>query len=280
VDIRAENIGFVYNQGTPLERKALSSVSFALPSGACLGISGGTGAGKTTLIKILNGLFSPSSGALFFDDRKISTYAPELRKKIGLVFQQPERNLFTESVFEEIAFVKLREGTSTKAQIEELVAKTCKILGLDIVRLRNRHPLTLSEGAKRLVAIAAILINEPEVLILDEPAVALSPPAMRTLLNTLAQLKSCPNRTLIIVSHDLEIFLPILDFLLVIGNEGAGRFGPIEDLCEQAGHDPDIADYVPELARLVFELRKHGALIPEGLYDPEVIAAAMTDLRN
>lgn len=280
MEIRADDIGFVYNQGTPLEKTALSGISFALPSGACMGISGGSGAGKTTLIKILNGLLAPVSGSLFIDNQEITSYSPELRRKFGLVFQQPERNLFTDSVFEEIAFVKLREGVSTKLQIEEKVLETCKILGLDIARLRDRHPFSLSEGEKRLVAIAAVLINEPEALILDEPAVGLAPPAIRTLLNTLEQLKKDPNRTLIIVSHDLEIFLPIPDFLLVIGRAGAGRFGSIEDLCDYAKAGSDIADYVPELARLVCEMRKHGVVIPDREYNPEVIAAVIGDLCN
>jgi len=99
VEIRVQNLDYVYNPGTPLEIRALSGVSFTLPRGGILGILGGTGSGKTTLIRNLNGLLTPTRGRILIDGQETAAAGPALRRKVGVVFQRPERQLFAATVF-------------------------------------------------------------------------------------------------------------------------------------------------------------------------------------
>jgi energy-coupling factor transport system ATP-binding protein len=278
--IQVENLDYVYNPGTPLEIKALEDVNFGLGAGTFLGILGGTGSGKTTLIKNLNGLFTPSRGRVLLDGRDIRLYGAELRRRVGLVFQRPERQLFEETVFRDISFVLRRLSSFSEAEILTRVGNACELLGLNLDEIGEQSPMALSDGAKRKVAIAGILVNEPEVVILDEPAVGLDPPSLASLIRALEKMREPRDRTVVIVSHDMEPFLPILDRLMVLMQGRVAAFGPPSEVCESLKNDPDTRALLPELALLVHELRQAGVPLSPDEFRIPVLVERLADLKK
>lgn len=258
MNIQVENLDYVYNPGTPLEIKALEGISFGLPAGTFVGVLGGTGSGKTTLVKNLNGLLTPTRGSVLLDGVDIRSYGPGLRLKIGVVFQRPERQLFEETVFGDISFVLRRSSKLSGEEISSKVRNACELIGLNIDEIGRLSPMVLSDGAKRKVAIAGILVNQPEVLILDEPAVGLDPPSLADLTRALEEMKTSRERTVVIVSHDMEPFLQILDLMMVLNQGRIAALGSPSEVCEALENDSATRELLPELALLVHDLRKAG----------------------
>jgi energy-coupling factor transport system ATP-binding protein len=262
LEIHVEHLEYTYSQGTCLQHTALSNVNFVLPPGRVLGILGGTGSGKTTLIKILNGLLVPTGGRVLLDGRDTRSFGPGLRTRVGVVFQRPERQLFEETVFKDISFVLRRFSGLSEQDIRNRVNEVCGLLSLNIDRIAHRRPRDLSDGEKRKAAIAGILVNEPEVLVLDEPAVGLDPPSLADLIRTLQSLMTSDRRSILIASHDMEPFLALLDLLLVLDRGGVAAFGTPSDVCSQLRDDPALRPLLPELALLTEDLRRSGCAIP------------------
>jgi energy-coupling factor transport system ATP-binding protein len=258
LEIKVENLTYVYNPGTSLEIRALEDVSFVLPSGKVLGILGGTGSGKTTLIKTLNGLLQPSRGRVLLDGVDSNEYGLGLRRKVGIVFQRPERQLFESTVEKDISFALRRLSELTEKEIQERVKAAADLVGLDIESLSDRSPMALSDGEKRKAAIAGVLVNEPEILVLDEPAVGLDLPSINELVCLVQQLNKSKGASIIVVSHDMETFLPILDLMMVLDEGRVGAFGSPAAVCEELGNDPAMRNLLPEIALLVYDLRKAG----------------------
>lgn len=278
MDILVENLEYVYNPGTQLEVRALTDVSFSLPRGLVLGILGGTGSGKTTLMKNLNGLLSPTNGRVLADGKDIRSLGAGLRRKVGLVFQRPERQLFEETVFKDITFVLRRFSGLTEAEILSKAEAACKLAGLDLKEVGERSPLTLSDGQKRKAAIAGVLVNEPEVLMLDEPAVGLDPPGLADLTAMVEQLNGNHGRSVIIVSHDMEPFLGILDFMLVLNKGKIAAFGSPGEVCETLAGDGGMRPLLPPLALLVHDMRGAGFPMAKNGYAIPDLAAELARL--
>ncbi len=266
MDIRVENLDYVYNAGTPLEIGALSGISFAVAEGKFLGLLGGTGSGKTTLIKNLNGLLLPTRGRVLVDGIDTGRYGPSLRRKIGIVFQRPERQLFEETVFRDISFVLRRFSGLSESEIRSRVYEVCEIVKLDIDEVGERSPFALSDGEKRKAAIAGVLLNDPEVLILDEPAVGLDPPAVGDFLSILRDLKQSGKKSVVLVSHDLESFLPVTDELLVLHKGRVTALGAVGKVCDQLSEDAETRELLPGTALFVHDLRKAGIPVEPGDY--------------
>jgi energy-coupling factor transport system ATP-binding protein len=276
VNLEIEGLSYIYNPGTPLERKALSDVGFSLPGGKTLGIVGATGSGKTTLVKALNGLLNPSSGRVIVDGSDASALGSELRRQVGLVFQRPERQLFGETVYEDITFVLCRSKETDASYLYGRVSDLCASLGIGLEAIKDLSPLALTDADKRKVAIAGVLINDPSILIMDEPAVGLDPPSIRDLVEFLKRIKS-KGKSIIVVSHDMEPFLRILDLMLILDDGRMKAFGSPHEVCEIIRDDAVLRRIMPPLALLVYDLRKAGADIPEDEYDVEII---MNKLRS
>ncbi len=274
MDIQAQNCGFVYNYGSPLETTALADVSFALRSGQCLGILGRSGSGKTTLVKTLSGALTPTFGDVFLDGRSVTKYGPELKKRVGLVFQRPERQLFEDTVFKDISFVLRRFEKLEPSVVAARVTDVCSRLGLDAEALKDRNPWKLSAGEQRLVAIAGVLVNQPSVLILDEPAVGLDPAGQRKLLDALRALKQT-GVTLVCVSHDMELFLDLVDQLLVLHSGRSRAFGTVSEIAEMSDHDEALEKITPPLALLLHKLVKAGFHAPPRPYDVKALVQAL-----
>lgn len=261
--VRADSVAFTYNPGTPLEVSALADVSFTLPSGSALGIVGGTGSGKTTLIKLLNGLLRPTSGAVYLDEREIGSYGEEIRRRIGVVFQRPERQLFGETIFGDVSFVLRRFSDLSKKEIRERVAASCRRVGLDLDAVGDLSPLRVSDGIKRKASLAAVLVNDPKVFVLDEPAVGLDVPSVADLVKTLSAMKTHEQRSIVIVSHDMGPFLDVVDALLVLDRGRVLGFGPTEEICEHLEDGPRARSHLPEQVLLAENLRKAGHALPK-----------------
>jgi energy-coupling factor transport system ATP-binding protein len=278
LELRVENLDYVYNGGTPLEKRALEGIHFTLPGARVLGILGGTGSGKTTLIRHFNGLLTPTGGRVFVGGTDTRFSGPQLRHKVGLVFQRPERQLFEETVYGDISFVLRRFSGLEDGEIRDRVYAACAQVGLNIDVTADRSPTAMSEGERRKTAIAGILVNEPEVLVLDEPLVGLDPPSIRDLVNVLAKLKKAGDRTLVIVSHDVDDFLPLLDFLLVLDKGRQAAYGTVMDVCASLGDNTALRCLLPSLALLVHDLDKAGHPLVVDSFEITTMAEQLTNL--
>jgi energy-coupling factor transport system ATP-binding protein len=266
LEIKVEKLGHVYNRGTPLEVTALKEVDFALPSGKILGILGATGSGKTTLARTLNGLIAPTSGRVLLDGIDAQSFGPGLTRKVGVVFQRPELQLFEDTVYKDISYVMRLFSKATDDEIREKVAGVCDRVNLDLESVGHRPVQSLSDGQKRKVAISGILTNDPEVLILDEPSVGLDPPSVAEMVQLVKNLSTMDGCSVLIVSHNMEPFLSVLDLLLVLDNGRQEAFGQIDGVCEALWNSKRLWQTLPPLVRLVHDLRLAGAAIPLGEY--------------
>ena len=225
--IIAEHLSYVYNDGSPFAAKALDDVSLTIEEGEFFGIIGHTGSGKSTFVKHLNGLLRlPSSqkhykkpkakkgrplppqpvlkvGEYDLSDRKTDFYG--LRRRVGMVFQYPEAQLFAETVFDDVAFgLKNFEKKMKDEEIEAAVRAAIEIVGLDYAAVKDESPFDLSGGQKRRAAIAGVIVTRPEILVLDEPAAGLDPLGKREIMDLLHRLHGDWCKTVIIVSHDMD----------------------------------------------------------------------------
>jgi energy-coupling factor transport system ATP-binding protein len=278
VEIRAENLQYVYNQGTPLERKALDEISFTLGQGKVLGVLGGTGSGKTTLIRNLGGLLQPTGGRVLIDGVDARTHGPGLKRKVGVAFQRPERQLFEETVFEDISFVLSHFSECDEAEIRRRVRAASDLMGLKIDEIADRSPLALSDGEKRKVAIAAILVNDPETMILDEPAVGLDPPSVAELVAVMEDLKASGNRSVVIVSHEMDCFLPLLDLMMVLDGGRIAAIGSPGEVTDALADDPVMRDVLPAACLIVHDLRKAGHPVSPDLFTVPALADQIAHL--
>ena len=208
-----KNLSFSYNPKAKQNEKqyALNNVSLTVESGEFFGIIGQTGSGKSTLIQHLNALLPLQEGQIFIGDFDLSQKGKtakknlkELRKKVGMVFQYPEYQLFAESVYEDVAFaVKNFYPDLQQSEITRRVADAITQVGLDYNEIKDKSPFDLSGGQKRRVAITGVLVANPEILVLDEPVAGLDPMGKKDLMQLLHNLNT-NNRTIIIVSHDMD----------------------------------------------------------------------------
>lgn len=203
MSIKISNLTYVYMKGTPFEKLALDNINLSIEAGEFVGIIGHTGSGKSTLIQHFNGLLKPSSGTVYINDEELTgKKAKELKRKVGVVFQYPEHQLFEETVYKDIAFGLLKRGEEN-GEVDRKVRKTVSMMGLseDILK---KSPFELSGGQKRRVAMAGILVLEPSILVLDEPAAGLDPAGRDELFELISSLHKNNNMTVVLVSHSME----------------------------------------------------------------------------
>ncbi len=238
-------VSFSYEDGTP----ALKGVDISIEEGEKVAIIGPNGAGKSTLLHLVAGFRSPFQGAVGVMGEPLGERtADSVRRHIGLLFQDPDDQIFMPTVEEDVAFGPTNLGMD---RIEERVADALR--GTSIEALAERRPHRLSHGMKKRVAIAGVLAMEPELLLLDEPTAGLDPRSR----SGLVQLLKGMRRTMLIATHDLEAAAEIVDRVVLLN--GSVRFdGPLADLMamdallEEAGLEP------PQVSRLFKRLRGMG----------------------
>ena len=211
--IELQDVRHVYAPGTPFEVEALRGVSLAVEPDEVLGILGGTGSGKSTLVQHLNLLLVPTSGRVLVDGADAQTLVKnELRRRVGLVFQFPEAALFAPTVQEDVAFAPRRLGLD-EGEVRERVSESLALLGAS--HLAGRSPHALSGGEKRRAAIAGVLAMGPEVLVLDEPTAGLDPATRDDLLGVVRSLRDA-GTSVVMVSHDLDEVAEVADRVCVL----------------------------------------------------------------
>lgn len=218
MSITVENLTYTYSKGMPNETRALEDVSFQLEPGEFAAVIGHTGSGKSTLMQQLNGLLRPDSGKITVGEVCItdpSTKMTEVRRKVGLVFQYPEYQLFEETVAKDVAFGPKQVGM-TGEELERVVADSIRLTGLDYEEVKERSPFELSGGQKRRVAIAGVLAMKPEILILDEPTAGLDPSAHRDVLDLIRRIHRQEDMTILLVSHNMGDIAELADRVLVM----------------------------------------------------------------
>ena len=216
MQIISKGLKFTYNKKTEFKRQALNGVDLTINEGDFFGIIGQTGSGKSTFIEHLNGLIPVESGELTIGefDLSVSAQKPKkaykerlklLRRKVGMVFQYPEYQLFAETVFEDVAFgIKNFFPEIEGEQLALKVKNALELVGLNYYEVKDKSPFELSGGQKRRVAIAGVLVLEPEVLVLDEPVAGLDPVGKRNFMDLLHSLHGTVLKTIVIVSHDMD----------------------------------------------------------------------------
>jgi energy-coupling factor transport system ATP-binding protein len=245
VRIDLEEVGHVYGRGTPFAVEALKDVSMGVEPGEVLGVIGGTGSGKSTLVQHLNLLLQPTSGRVLVDgEDALTANRSELRRRVGLVFQSPEQALFAPTVEEDVAFAPRRLGLG-EGEVRERVQEALGLLGAG--HLAARSPFALSGGEKRRVAIAGVLAMGPEVLVLDEPTAGLDPHARSELIGLVGRLKAS-GMTVVFVSHDLDEVAEVADRVCLL--EG-GRVRSVGPPAEVFYGEPSLA---PATARVAAAL--------------------------
>lgn len=218
MSITVENLTYTYSKGLPNETRALEDVSFQLEPGEFVAVIGHTGSGKSTLMQQLNGLLRPDSGKITVGEVCItdpSTKMTEVRRKVGLVFQYPEYQLFEETVAKDVAFGPKQVGM-TGEELDRVVEESIRLTGLDYEEVKERSPFELSGGQKRRVAIAGVLAMKPEILILDEPTAGLDPSAHRDVLELIRRIHRQERMTILLVSHNMGDIAELVDRVLVM----------------------------------------------------------------
>ena len=218
MSIQVRNVTHTYNKSLASERVALSDVSFDVYDGEILGIIGHTGSGKSTLLQHLNGLLQPDSGKIIIggiDITRPHVKMMEVRRRVGLVFQYPEYQLFEETVEADVAFGPVNLGLDDD-EIDERVRTSLELVGLDYEQIRSRSPFELSGGQRRRVAIAGVVAMRPQVLILDEPTAGLDPGSHAEILSMIRQIHEAENNIIIFVSHNMGDVAALADKVLVM----------------------------------------------------------------
>lgn len=213
IQLSTENLSFTYPDGT----HALKNINIEIEKGEKVAIIGPNGAGKSTLFSHFNGLTEPTSGCVKIEDKPISFEKDELlkvRQKVGIVFQDPNDQLFAPTVKEDIAFGPMNLGLSYD-EVEKRVEDALKMVGME--NYEDKTPHHLSGGQQKRIAIAGIIAMKPELMILDEPTAGLDPDGVEKVLNIMNQLNE-EGMTLIISSHDIDMISKYADKIFVLYN--------------------------------------------------------------
>ncbi|WLD93558.1 energy-coupling factor ABC transporter ATP-binding protein [Alkalihalobacillus sp. AL-G] len=277
MDLSTKQVSHLYNEGTPMERRALQDVSIHIPSGSYYAIIGHTGSGKSTLIQHLNGLLKPTSGSVHAGNTVIRPHekAKQLRgvrKRVGMVFQYPEHQLFEETIEKDICFGPLNFGASEQ-KAKRKARETLQLVGLDEEYLQ-RSPFELSGGQMRRVAIAGVLAMEPEVLILDEPTAGLDPSGQREMMGLFAALREQKKISIILVTHSMEDAARYAEQIIVMEKGSVFMQGSPTEIFGYEEKLKEIGLDVPESLRFIKKLEKQfDTKLPQALTLEEVLEA-------
>ena len=270
-----EHLNYVYMSGGPYETHALDDVSLTIEDGEFVGLIGHTGSGKSTLVQHLNGLLLPSSGKITVDGLDIADKATDrraIRRKVGLVFQYPENQLFEETVEKDIAFGPKNLGLDD-AEIDRRVRDAMRKVALDYDALHERSVFELSGGQMRRVAIAGVLAMEPRTLVLDEPCAGLDPRGREEILGLIRDLHRDTGATIVMVSHSMDDVASLAERVIVMNHGELVMDGAPRDVFACGEELRGMGLDVPQAVQLADKLRERGFDIPEGIYRIEEIKA-------
>lgn len=287
--LELKNVSYVYEIGTPNEKKALTDVSVTFEKGEFVGIIGHTGSGKSTMIQMLNGLIKPTSGVILLNgvdinadptDEEVREYChlPEgkkigkkqrkqakakrmlqVRQTVGLVFQYPEHQLFEMTIEKDIAFGPSNMGLP-KEEIDRRVRQSMALVGLDESFLQ-KSPFELSGGQKRRVAIAGVLAMQPDYLILDEPTAGLDPKGRDEILGEMKRLQKETGISVLLVSHSMDDVARYTDRIVAMDNSKLRFDGTPDEVFTHAEELKAMGLNIPQVTELSLKLREKGYVI-------------------
>ena len=273
MSIVIEHLNYAYMAGGPYETHALRDVNLTLEDGEFVGLIGHTGSGKSTLVQHLNGLLLPSSGRIFVDGLDVAdknTDRRAIRRKVGLVFQYPENQLFEETVAKDIAFGPRNLGLDEQ-EIDHRVRTAMARVALDYDALAQRSVFELSGGQMRRVAIAGVLAMEPQVLVLDEPCAGLDPRGREEILGLISGLHRESGATIVMVSHSMDDVASLAERVIVMNHGEVAMDGAPRDVFSRGGELRAMGLDVPQAVELADRLRERGFDVPQGVYRIEEI---------
>ncbi|MCG8608521.1 ATP-binding cassette domain-containing protein [bacterium] len=282
--LQIENLCFRYKSIGAAERMVLRDINLRIEEGEFLAIVGASGSGKTTLMQHLTGLLKPDSGRILIDGEdlwKAPKNLTQIRRRIGLVFQFPETQLFEETVFEDVAFGPKNLGLRD-SELESRVSQALQAVGINFERFRGRVPFHLSEGEKRRVAIAGTLAMQPECLVLDEPTAGLDPSGIQAMIETLQAFHSAV-KTVLLISHNLDLVASLVTRVIVLG-EGQVRFdGSTAELFRNLTWLRTAGLSFPRILAVTAVLKQMGLLQSTDIFSVEelkrVLAASLRQTR-
>jgi cobalt/nickel transport system ATP-binding protein len=240
----------------PHSVKALDSINFIAPRNARIAVIGSNGAGKSTLFKHFNGILKPTSGSVLIRGEPITkTNVREVRKFVGIVFQNPDDQIFSPTVEQDVAFGPTNLGLDDET-IHHRVHEALQITGIEDIA--DRVPHHLSGGEKKRVAIAGAIAMEPEVLVLDEPTAGLDPQGVRDLLTFINNLKKTSGMTVILSTHDVSLVPEIADYVYVMNKGRIVAQGTIAEVFVKTDLLKSVRLDVPVYPKLIRSLQDHG----------------------
>mgnify|MGYP000144147676 CR=1 FL=1 len=255
MSIKVENLSYIYMKGTPFEKPALKDINIEIGDGEFVAIIGHTGSGKSTLVQHFNGLLKPTAGKVIVNGIDTSgKNLRDLRRQVGIVFQYPEHQLFEETVYKDIAF-GLKQLGLEENEIDRRVRKAMGIVGLD-ESILDKSPFELSGGQKRRVAIAGILVMEPKILVLDEPAAGLDPGGRKDIYGFIEALYKNSNITIILVSHNMEEVTRLVKRVIVMNAGKVEMDGSVKDVFRYTDKLEKIGLSAPQITYLMQKLAK------------------------
>ncbi|ALM27103.1 energy-coupling factor ABC transporter ATP-binding protein [Bacillus altitudinis] len=282
MDITIKELEHRYQMKTPFERLALYDVNASIKEGSYVAVIGHTGSGKSTLLQHLNGLLKPTKGSIALGDTVLQANKKQkelksLRKKVGIVFQFPEHQLFEETILKDICFGPMNFGVP-KEKAEAKAKEMLKLVGLP-ESLLSRSPFELSGGQMRRVAIAGVLAMEPEVLVLDEPTAGLDPRGRKEIMDMFYELHQKANLTTILVTHSMEDAAHYADQMIVMHKGTVKATGTPRELFANRTHMSSFGLDLPETIKFQQAVEeKLGMTFPRPLLTMDEMAEALTAL--
>lgn len=260
MSIEVKGLTHIYSEGLPHESVALENVSFNVEDEQLVGVIGHTGSGKSTLVQHLNGLLRPKSGTIVVGDVDITAdgvVMRDIRRKIGLVFQYPEYQLFEETVAKDVAFGPGNLGLSQE-ETEQRVKEAIQMVGLDYDAVKNVSPFELSGGQKRRVAIAGVIAMKPEILILDEPTAGLNPKAHDDILAMVRAIHEQEKNIIFLISHNMNDIAAMADKVIVMDRGQVAMDGTPAQVFSRGEELKAMGLALPDSMELVTRLRRAG----------------------
>ena len=263
--ITLQQVSYTYQTNTPFEGRALFGVDLEIVEGSYTALIGHTGSGKSTILQLLNGLNIPTAGTVLIDETVITPTSvnkdiKQVRKKVGLVFQFPESQVFDETVLQDVAFGPQNFGVS-KEEAEATAREKLALVGID-EELFERSPFELSGGQMRRVAIAGILAMEPHVLVLDEPTAGLDPAGRKELMAIFKELHQM-GMTIVLVTHLMDDVADFADFVYVLERGKVVRSGRPSAVFQEVDFMESIQLGVPKITKFAANLERRGLVFEQ-----------------
>ena len=266
MSVQVRNLSYIYNEGLTSETVALDNINFDIYDGEVAGIIGHTGSGKSTLLQQLNGLLKPRGGTIIVGGTDITRPGismRDVRRRVGLVLQYPEYQLFEEPVALDVAFGPKNLGPR-EDEVDERVRDALELVGLDYDEVAGRSPFELSGGQKRRVAIAGVIAMKPQVLILDEPTAGLDPGSHDEIMAMIRKVHESQQNIILFVSHNMEDVAALSDKVMVMDRGKLITVGTPKEVFRQRDRLAAIALDVPPVTEMMFQLKERGIDVDTG----------------